>query len=493
MASKENRRNTVSFSTIISLLLIISTVIVFTVLLFLSYESMLAKQMNNGKAEVDSTSYALCEAINTALLQSNDPSVVNEKDIENIETICHLVSKNFNGSIYLVADDMTIVLSENPDYDLELILQDVIAHNGEVQVTRLTEGKTYITSGYKVEQLNLWCISSSYIDRGLVFTEFRSVILIPAGIAVLFAIVLFVLAIQLTFAPVREMSKTIKKVSEGDYSVRVDKRYTDASDLRSITSAGDIVTMAATLNEMIDKLENSESDRQIFISSIANDIRTPLTSINGFVTAIMDGTIPPENVDKYLGLIKQEINRIRELVVSMTEASSLSHVDPDVMENFPLNEVITDVVDNLEPQLSEKNITCEVRLSDDPDANMCRGEAQQLCRVIVNIITNAIKFTPDNGKIIVSTVPNKAENRVEISVEDSGIGIPAEKRNRIFESFYKVDSSRTREGFGLGLYICKQILAGHGQTIYVDEGKELGGAKFIFAFPMAPDDKWDIV
>lgn len=493
MASKEKRRNTVSFSTIISLILIISTVIVFTVLLFLSYESMLVKAQNNGKTVVDSTSYTFCDAVNTALRESNDPSVVNEKDMKNINRICNLIAQNFDGSVYLVTADGRIITSNNPDFNFESLIPSVIANNGEVQATSYMEGKTYVTAGYKLDQLDVWCICSTCVDRSLVFSEFRSVILVPAGISVLFAIVLFVLAIQLTFAPVREMSKTIKKVSEGDYSARVDKRYTDASDLRSVTSAGDIVTMAATLNEMIDKLENSESDRQIFISSIAHDIRTPLTSINGFVTAIMDGTIPPENVDKYLGLIKQEINRIRELVVSMTEASSLSHVDPDVMEKFPLNDVITDVVDNLEPQLGEKNITCEVRLSDDPDANMCYGEAQQLCRVIVNIITNAIKFTPNNGKIIVSTVPNKTDRNVKISVEDSGIGIPAEKRNRIFESFYKVDSSRTREGFGLGLYICKQILAGHGQTIYVDEGKELGGAKFVFAFPMAPEDKWDIL
>lgn len=493
MANKEKRRNSISFSTIISLVLIISTVIVFTVLLFLSYESMLAKAQNNGKTSVDSTSYILCNSINDALRESNDPSVINEKDVDNINKICSLLTQNFDGSIYLVSSDGTIIINEKPDRAFEFLIPDVIKSEGEVQAIRYGDGRTYVAAGYKLDQLDVWCICSSSIDRGLVFAEFRSVILVPAGIAVLFAIVLFVLAIQLTFAPVREMSKTIKKVSEGDYSVRVNKRYTDASDLRSVTSAGDIVTMAATLNEMIDKLENSESDRQIFISSIAHDIRTPLTSINGFVTAIMDGTIPPENVDKYLGLIKQEINRIRELVVSMTEASSLSHVDPDVMETFPLNDVITDVVDNLEPQLGEKNITCEVRLSDDPDANMCHGEAQQLCRVIVNIITNAIKFTPNNGKIIVSTTPNKAERNVKISVEDSGIGIPAEKRNRIFESFYKVDSSRTREGFGLGLYICKQILAGHGQTIYVDEGKELGGAKFVFSFPMAPDDKWDII
>ena len=355
------------------------------------------------------------------------------------------------------------------------------------------EEKTFISCANNVQYTSLWVVCVSNLDKGQVVSEFNSVILYPAGIAVLFAIVLFVLAIQLTFSPVREMSKTISKVSEGDYSVRVDKKYTDKNNLRSVTSAGDIMTMAQTLNEMIDKLENQENDRQIFISSIAHDIRTPLTSINGFVTAIMDGTIPAENIDKYLELIKQEVNRIRVLVVSMTEASSLSHVDPDVMEVFPLHDVITDVVDNLEPQLREKNITCEVRLSDDPDAKECYGEAQQLCRVIVNILSNAIKFTPKDGKIIVSTMPNKEERNVEISIEDSGIGIPEEKRNRIFESFYKVDTSRTKEGFGLGLYICKQILAGHKQTIYVEEGKELNGAKFVFTFPMPPEDTWDLI
>ena len=286
MANKEKRRNSISFSTIISLVLIISTVIVFTVLLFLSYESMLAKAQNNGKTSVDSTSYILCNSINDALRESNDPSVINEKDVDNINKICSLLTQNFDGSIYLVSSDGTIIINEKPDRAFEFLIPDVIKSEGEVQAIRYGDGRTYVAAGYKLDQLDVWRICSSSIDRGLVFAEFRSVILVPAGIAVLFAIVLFVLAIQLTFAPVREMSKTIKKVSEGDYSVRVNKRYTDASDLRSVTSAGDIVTMAATLNEMIDKLENSESDRQIFISSIAHDIRTPLTSINGFVTLI---------------------------------------------------------------------------------------------------------------------------------------------------------------------------------------------------------------
>lgn len=100
---------------------------------------------------------------------------------------------------------------------------------------------------------------------------------------------------------------------------------------------------------MIEKLENQEHDRNIFISSVAHDIRTPLTSINGFVTAMMDGTIPADQYEKYMTLIKQEVDRIRKLIISMTEASSLSHIDPELMEAFDLRDVVTDVIQNLEP------------------------------------------------------------------------------------------------------------------------------------------------
>ena len=489
--AKSVRKTSASFSTIITLILVISTVIIFTVLLFLSYESILTKNERNARDTVVRTSNVLARTFTDTIITSDDPETVTDKTYAVFTRFMTVNAENYPGGVYLCTEDGYIISSYRPDEDFSMT--DVtIANAGNPVSSKYSEGKTFISCASKLDNYKIYIVCEITVDRDSALQEFESVILLPAMICILIAIILFVFAIQLTFSPVREMSKTIKKVSEGDYSVRVDKRYTDKSDLRNVTSAGDIVTMAETLNEMIDKLENAENDRQIFISSIAHDIRTPLTSINGFVTAIMDGTIPPENMDKYLALIKQEINRIRELVVSMTEASSLSHVDPDVMERFPLNDVVRDVVENLQPQLSEKNITCEVRLSDAPEASECYGEAQQLCRVIVNIITNAIKFTPKDGTIIVSTEPNKSEKNVKISVEDSGIGIPEEKRNRIFESFYKVDSSRTKEGFGLGLYICKQILSGHGQTIYVEEGKELGGAKFVFTFPM-PEDTWDLI
>ena len=252
-----------------------------------------------------------------------------------------------------------------------------------------------------------------------------------------------------------------------------------------LTLSSDLTEMARNVNSMIESLENQENDRSMFISSVAHDIRTPLTSINGFVTAMLDGTIPPELYEKYLTRIKSEVDRIRSLVVSMTEASSLSNVSPDLMDTFDLKEACDEMIADLEPQLRSKNITIEQRI-DETGGTLVYGEIQLLCRVLFNIVTNAIKFTPDGGKIIVSSYKDSKANARVISVEDSGPGVEPEKRNRVFESFYKVDSSRKQEGFGLGLYICKQILTGHEQTIRLDESPELGGAMFVFTFPLPP-------
>ena len=169
----------------------------------------------------------------------------------------------------------------------------------------------------------------------------------------------------------------------------------------------------------------------------------------------------------------------------MTEASSLSNVSPDLMDTFDLKEACDEMIADLEPQLRSKNITIEQKI-DETGGTLVYGEIQLLCRVLFNIVTNAIKFTPDGGKIIVSSYQDNKANARVISVEDSGPGVEPEKRNRVFESFYKVDSSRKQEGFGLGLYICKQILTGHEQTIRLDESPELGGAMFVFTFPLPP-------
>ena len=175
----------------------------------------------------------------------------------------------------------------------------------------------------------------------------------------------------------------------------------------------------------------------------------------------------------------------------MTEASSLSQVDPAKMEEFDINEMIHDTIQNAENLISDKNLSVNVDLGKNKgDAMMVYGESQLLYRVFYNLLTNAIKFTPTDGIIGVSTNYNEDEKKVYVSIEDSGSGIPEDKLDRVFESFYKVDPSRTESGFGLGLYICREIVTAHGEKIWAEKSEELGGAKFIYTLSdVDPEDK----
>ncbi|MBQ1895063.1 MAG: HAMP domain-containing histidine kinase [Clostridiales bacterium] len=325
------------------------------------------------------------------------------------------------------------------------------------------------------------------VDMSDARSEYFSVVLVPALIALLVSVALFIGFVTISMRPLREISRVITRVSEGDYSARVGKKYTESNELSLFSVSSDLAEMGTTLNNMLEMLENQEKDRGIFISSVAHDIRTPLTSINGFVTAMTDGTIPPENHRKYLVMIKNEADRIRRLVSSMTEASSLTHVDPEMMESFNVEEMLEDIVSNLEPQLKEKKI--DLKTVYEVAEPVAYGEPQPLCRVVVNIISNAIKFTPIGGNIRVTVARTEDGKRIQMNVEDSGPGVDEDKRARVFESFYKADPSRKQAGFGLGLYICKQILVGHGQSIVLDESTDLGGANFIFTLPTPHEDR----
>ena len=158
------------------------------------------------------------------------------------------------------------------------------------------------------------------------------------------------------------------------------------------------------------------------------------------------------------------------------------------MEEFNINDMIHDAVQNVENLLSDKGISVSVELGKNKGDEMrVYGESQLLYRVFYNLLTNAIKFTPLDGIIQITTGFEPKENKVYVTIEDSGSGIPEDKLDRVFESFYKVDPSRTESGFGLGLYICREIITAHGEKIWAESGSELGGAKFIYTLP-APED-----
>lgn len=491
----KNRNINTSFGLFLTSFLIIGTVIIFAVLVFLSYQSSITTVQNDNYLFTD----RICGAVGSDIkaydyIRSNGG--LSDDSFDLLVTFEVNSSKYSNVNWIYVTDNTGNILYSNTgaegivDADYLLCLQHAKTNDPNVEgkvSTLMSEDRLVSTSAVVIPETDYCVIVSNVANPAEAIEHFKTQTLLPAAVALLAAIALFVGFTQLMIRPMRDISKVMARAGEGDFSARVDKKYTNYDDMNSIVISADLQDMARNVNDMIEKLENQEHDRNIFISSVAHDIRTPLTSINGFITAMMDGTIPADQYEKYMTLIKQEVDRIRKLIVSMTEASSLSHIDPELMEAFNLRDVVTDVIQNLEPQLKEKNITASAVL---PDGDlMVYGEAQQLCRVIVNIISNAIKFTPQDGQIRVSASRDDKERKMIISIEDSGPGVEKEKRSRVFESFYKTDPSRKQEGFGLGLYICKQILQGHGQTIVLGESADLGGADFVFSFPYPPEQE----
>ena len=489
IASYKYKSVSTDFAVFLNTFLIISTVVVFAVLIFISYQSISNEYVSNTMADTAS----ICADISVDYLSITE--AYDDKELQDELINLYMTSNLIEDKVaaYIVDRDGIIYYANDIAYygdDINALIKEAIrsvdAESGIWQDYReITANASEIITGMKIGDTGMYTVVIHKMDMTNFMNTYLSIIVYPTLVSLVAAIALFIGFVGLTIRPLREISRTVSKVSEGDLSVRVDEKYTHLGDSTGmLTLSSDLTEMARDVNSMIETLENQEKDRSVFISSVAHDIRTPLTSISGFVTAMIDGTIPPELHEKYLAKIKVEVDKIRSLVVSMTEASSLSHVEPDLMDEFDIKEAVDELIAGLEPQLAAKNITVETRINEEGGTKVY-GEIQMLCRVLLNIVTNAIKFTPDGGKIIISSESDKKHCRY-ISVEDSGPGVEPEKRSRVFESFYKADPSRKQEGFGLGLYICKQILTGHEQTIRLDESPELGGAMFVFTFPLPP-------
>ena len=479
------------FAVFLNTFLIISTVIVFAVLVFISYQNVSNEFISNSMSDSGSV---CADAINDYLSITQSVEDENQRN-SLIVTFLRSNVISDKGAIFIVDAEGNILysnthplLSTDLNTEIPQAIDGVNSSNGKLYqtYTDITGTLSRIVTADVIADTGLYAVVINELQASSYISEYMNIIFYPVLVSMVAAIALFIGFVGLTIRPLRDISRTMSSVAAGDLTARVDEKYTMIGDRSGmLTLSSDLTEMARNVNSMIESLENQENDRSMFISSVAHDIRTPLTSINGFVTAMLDGTIPPELYEKYLTRIKSEVDRIRSLVVSMTEASSLSNVSPDLMDTFDLKEACDEMIADLEPQLKSKNITIEQKI-DETGGTLVYGEIQLLCRVLFNIVTNAIKFTPDGGKIIVSSYQDSKANARVISVEDSGPGVEPEKRNRVFESFYKVDSSRKQEGFGLGLYICKQILTGHEQTIRLDESPELGGAMFVFTFPLPP-------
>lgn len=233
--------------------------------------------------------------------------------------------------------------------------------------------------------------------------------------------------------------------------------------------------LAAAFNDMAKKLSDTESMRQDFISNVSHEIQSPLTSISGFAALLKTDTLTTEQRTHYLNIIEAESKRLSKLSDNLLKLSALESDGAALAKSeFRLDKQIESVILMLEPQWSEKNIELDISLA----KNVFTGDKELLMQVWVNLLHNAVKFTPNDGKIIVVLQENT------IKIADTGIGISDEDKIHIFERFYKVDKSRDRSlgGNGLGLSLAKKIVELHSGQIDIKSELE-HGTEFIITLP----------
>lgn len=294
--------------------------------------------------------------------------------------------------------------------------------------------------------------------------------------------------------PIRAMIGTAEKVYKGDLTARVKLRHYGVpllSDETGEAKQDDLMLLLRMFNTLIVKWEEQEKSRQDFLSSISHDLRSPLTSIKGYVGGMLDGTLPAEDFPEYLSIVQEETTRLQTLVQRLFEISLAQNTEHFRMTVFDLNELVKEQIQAILPQAREKKIRLEFRAADSAAGGSLNvvGDDGMIARVLQNILTNALRYCPEKGRIIVTTRKRAQADAAAVTVEDSGKGIQEKNQDQVFDRFFKEDKSRGKSGSGLGLYIARTIIKRHGQVITAGRSEELGGAKleFTLALPESVD------
>lgn len=301
----------------------------------------------------------------------------------------------------------------------------------------------------------------------------RSLNIVYISAAIIFVLSLIILLVftKTVYGPLKKITEGANEYAAGnlDHHIQVETR-------------DEMGYLAATLNYMSDELNKMEEYQRTFIANVSHDFRSPLTSIKGYLEAIIDGTIPPEMYEKYLTRVITETDRLTKLTQGMLTLNSLDSKGYLSRTNFDINRVIKDTAASFEGTCAVKKLNFDLTFSD--NIQMVYADLGKIQQVLYNLIDNAIKFSHSDSTIFIQAYVRN--EKVFVSVKDTGIGIPKESVKKIWERFYKSDLSRGKDkkGTGLGLSIVKEIIQSHGENIDVVSTEGVG-TEFIFSLPRA--------
>jgi len=387
-----------------------------------------------------------------------------------------------NASILLINKNANVILNSDEqvyidDFNLRKIRDKVF--EGEIAVKKLLIGdiikREYLVIGYPV-------VINNHIISGLLLITstdeirqtlkmYNRIIWLVTLFEVLVVLIITYALTQRIITPIKKLAQASRRIAEGDFSQKIPIPNNSDDEISELISS---------FNYMTEKLENLEMMRKSFISNVSHELRSPLTSIRGFVEGILDRTIPDDKRDFYLTLVKEEVIKLNNLINQLLELSRLEWGKINVnLSEFKIYSVIAEELIKFEKRIEKKEIDVSLQVDEEL---VVKADRDLISRVIHNLLDNAIKYNKVGGKIyIYSEVVN---GKSYITIQDTGVGIPEKLQKLIWERFYKVDESRSLEnGVGLGLSIVKEIIKLHKQNIWV-ESEEGVGSKFTFTLDL---------
>ena len=416
------------------------------------------------------------------LQQGEDLPQLSEEDRDRMQRAIGIVSETSDSSLLLADAQGNVVLAAGFDQALGAQIPrnvlDQMAGGQKAMFDSGTLGGVYDKGQYTAGcvltdaagQVRGYAFASSNISalNGYVADMFSTFIL-SAGLMLLISSLLSVVFTTRLTLPLRRIAEAARKFGAGDFSTRV-----------PVEGEDEVAQLAVTFNNMAANLEAIDSSRSNFMGNIAHELRTPMTSVKGFVDGMLDGTIPPELYNHYLGVVSQEVGRLTRLIQNMLDISKLEAGEYQVnARSYDVWESITGAALAAEQRIESGRIQIQGLV---PERTMVYADPDLVHQVVYNLLDNAIKFTPEEGVIRFGVT--RSGGQVTVSIWNTGPGIAPEALPFVFDRFFKEDRSRglNTRGSGLGLHICKVLVNLSGGKIWV-ESQEGEWCRFSFTLP----------
>lgn len=430
--------------------------------------------------------FMVCSAVNTYT------SAIKYTLQQNCEALIANISEVYGNKYWIPNEQITALLQNaETEYDYQIYLYDEVGNEiyprqGEEGVPLANSVKPYLRSdifmeiGYYTsdgEQPELCCAirfmmqstegTEDYyyiaaVSNAQKVVEYTQMLTLNLVICLLIAMLLFMLLFRLGVKRMdtqyEKITDVIGQYAEGEFSARAE-----------VPEHSDLYPLACTLNRMAEFIEENENTRMNFVANVSHELRTPMTTIGGFADGILDGTIPPEQHEKYIHIIADEIHRLRTLVNSMLNLTKFESGEMQLRsKDFDVGQLLIKTVLMFEKRINDKHVDVEGL---DTASLQITADEDLMFQVLYNLIENAVKFVNEGGVISFSILAEK--DTAYITVKNSGEGLGDDEMRKIFDRFYKTDTSRSKDktGLGLGLSIAKKIVHLHQGHIVVKSVK----------------------